>query len=440
MSVTAAPPAFTRAGALALVVGGFALFLAMLSLIAGGQSIVSDGATGQAHAAANGLNGYSGLVRLVEANGYKTRRSRTRAGLNDSGLVVLTPPLYADPKALATLLEERRSRGPTLVIASKWWANPPSPRLPPEVRDRFKRGWVTLAAPQPSDWPAALPAPYTFAHELGGTDKGARPARWSGLGRSGVLPAPVTLYAKVGKGHEPLVTDDAGRVLAFGIGFAARKQPRTKAEIDADIYMPRVEPVIFLAEPDLANNYGLADPQRAAVAMALIERLTRDEGIDTVTFDMTLNGLGASENLLTLAFRPPFLAATLSMLIALLIVGWRAFRRFGPAAAAGEPAIAFGKRQLIANGAGLIMRARRFGLLGAPYAALSARRLAERLGLARPDPGAIDAALARRLPDEEPFSRRAARLEAAGKPADILAGAKALDDLATRLQQGQTSA
>lgn len=427
MSVTAAPPAFTRAGALALVVGGFALFLAMLSLIAGGQSIVSDSATGQAHAAANGLNGYSGLVRLVEAKGYKTRRSRTRAGLRDSGLVVLTPPLYADPKALATLLEERRSRGPTLVIASKWWTNPPSPRLPPEVREKFKRGWVTLASPQPSDWPAALPAPYTFAHALGGTEKGARPARWSGLGQSGVLPAVPLLHAAPAGPHRTLISDAQGHVLAFEVNAG-----------DAEDEHPY--PVAFLVEPDLANNFGLADPARAKAALALIDHLAADGEVTDVTFDMTLNGLGASENLLTLAFRPPFLAATLSMLIALLIVGWRAFRRFGPAAAAGEPAIAFGKRQLIANGAGLILRARRFGLLGAPYAALSARRLAERLSLARPDPGAIDAALARRLPDEEPFSRRAARLEAAGKPADILAGAKALDDLATRLQQGQTSA
>jgi hypothetical protein len=75
--------------------------------------------------------------------------------------------------------------------------------------------------------------------------------------------------------------------------------------------------------------------------------------------------------------------------------------------------------------------------LGAPYAALSARRLAERLGLARPDPQAIDEALARRLPQEEPFTRRAARLEAAAKPADILAAAQSLDDLNAKLSQGQ---
>jgi hypothetical protein len=59
--------------------------------------------------------------------------------------------------------------------------------------------------------------------------------------------------------------------------------------------------------------------------------------------------------------------------------------------------------------------------------------VAERLGVPRADAAAIDAALARRLPEEEPFSRRAARLEAATRPADILSAAQALDDLTAKL-------
>jgi hypothetical protein len=256
------------------------------------------------------------------------------------------------------------------------------------------------------------------------------------MGLSGKLPREEVLHAKLANGQKALIVDTAGRVLAFGIDLGVREEPDTAEEEEADIFTERVYPIIVLADPDLANNYGLADGTRAAAAIALVNRLADPEEIDHVVFDMTLNGFGASENLLTLAFRPPFLAATLCLLVALLIVGWRAFQRFGPAAAGGGPDIAFGKRQLIANGAGLILRARRFRLLGKPYAVLAARRLAERLGLSRPDPEAIDAALARRLPTEEPFTRRAARLEAATKPADILTAAKGLDDLATKLQQG----
>ncbi len=422
----ASPPAFSRGGALALVAGGFVLFLAMLYLIGSGASFGGEQGTGQAHAASNGLNGYSGLVRLVEAEGYNSDRSRNRAGLETEGLLVLTPPLFVDPDELAKVLNDRRYRGPTLVIVPKWWANAPPPNLPAEVRAKFKRGWVNLSSPEMSAWPSEMPAPYTFALVLDSTQKGAVPARWSGMDNTGKLPTPAVLYAKVKGARRTLISDGQGRTLAFEVQLGENNQP------DDDAY-----PVAFVAEPDLANNYGLADRERAAAAMALVDELTYGGDISDVTFDMTLNGFGGSENLLTLAFRPPFLAATLSLLVALLIVGWRAFQRFGPAASSSGPDIAFGKRQLIANGASLIIRARRFALLPKPYAALSARRLAERLGLARPDPEAIDAALARRLPGEEPFSRRAARLEAADKPADILAAAKALDDLNTKLQQGQ---
>lgn len=458
----ARPAAFSRLGAFALVAGGFALFLAMLWLMGADADFGGERGRGQAHASSNGLNGYAGLVRLVEAQGYSVDRSRNPETLKTRDLLVLTPGIYADAEEIGKILEERRFLGPTLVIMTKWWPGVPSPNLPPKVQAKFKRGWVTINGASPSEWPGELPKAYRFAHAVypksANPDamaimpdapaagpakppsvkpaKPSAPARWSGMGLAGTLPREVVLHADLEDSQEALITDAAGRVLAFGINLGAQEEPDTGDEEGDTTFAPNLYPVIFVADPDLANNYGLADAKRAAAAIALVDELTVPEDIDHVTFDMTLNGFGASENLLTLAFRPPFLAATLSLLVALLIVGWRAFQRFGPAAASGGPDIAFGKRQLIANGAGLIVRARRFRLLGAPYAALAARRLAERLGLARPDVQAIDAALARRLPDEEPFTRRAARMEAAVKPADILAAAQGLDDLATKLQQG----
>lgn len=430
-------PAFSRRGALALVAGGALLLLAMLWLIGAGEDFGGERGAGEAHAASNGLNGYSGLVRLVEAQGYSVDRSRSRQGLVTSGLLVLAPSAYADPETIGEILGERTFTGPTLVIMPKWRASPPPPQLPVAAREKFKRGWVLLGNAFAAPWAEELPKPYRFRHGVfpkpvwpaPAAARPAAPGRWSGMGRAGRLPAAPTLFAEPASSHEALVTDEAGRVLAFAVSSGE------EIEEDTQTY-----PVIFLAEPDLANNYGLADAKRAAAAIALVNRLADDGDINEVTFDLTLNGFGASENLLTLAFRPPLLAATLSLLVALLIVGWRAFLRFGPPVAAAGPDIAFGKRKLIGNVAALIVRARRFGLLARPYATLSARRLADRLGLARPDPQAIDAALARRLPAEEPFTRRAARLEAADRPADILAAAQSLDDLATKLQQGQTRA
>jgi hypothetical protein len=423
-AASATRPAFSRGGALALVAGGFALFLALLWLIGAGEDIGGERGRGQAHAAANGLNGFSGFVRLIEAQGYAVSRSRSAESLRTEGLLVLTPPTYAKPETIAEILEARAAFGPTLVILPKWWAVQPPPQLAANAKGGFRRGWVVLSDTIASDWPAQLPAPYTLQHKLaGGAEE--RAAGWQGMGLAGRLPSGSVSSAQPKGAHEPLITDAAGRVLALRI--PASDSDSTQA------------PLIVLAEPDLSNNYGLADPARAAAAVALVEALTDERDIDSVTFDMTLNGFGASENLLTLAFRPPFLAATLSLLVALLIVGWRAFMRFGPSAAAAGPDIAFGKRQLIVNGAGLILRARRFGLLGAPYAALAARRIAERLGLARAEPAAIDAALARRLPQDEPFTHHTARIETARKPAEILAAAQALDALTTRLSQGQST-
>jgi hypothetical protein len=416
------PAAFSRGAALALILGGFLLFLALIWLIGSGEGL-DGGNNGEAHAASKGLNGYAGLVRLAEAHGYDVTRSRSPSGLETEGLLVLTPPADTDPSELGKLLAKREQIGPTLVIMPKWTALRPPAILPEEAREKFKAGWVILGPAFAADWPTLLPAPYGFTHKLDTLDQNRR-ARWSGLGAQGSLPTTNVAHALTKDVHETLVSDSSGRALAM----------RVVGEEGTDFY-DNAHWTLFVAEPDLANNYGLADKQRAAAAIALVDAATYDGDIDQVTFDLTLNGFGASENLLTLAFRPPFLAATLCLLLALLIVGWRAFKRFGAAAAEGGPAIAFGKERLIANGAGLILRARRFHLLGAPYATLAARRLAERLGLARPDAAAIDAALARRLPLEEPFSRLAARLEAAGKPADILAAAQALDDLTTKLSQ-----
>jgi len=417
-------PAFSRSRALALVAAGFALFLALVWLIAAGAQMGGGGNNGQAHAAAKGLNGYAGLARLLEAEGYEVTRSRSPAGLATTGLLVLTPPPATDPAELAKLLRERVLRGPTLVILPKWSALRPPPDVPREVRAAFKPGWVLLGEALPLEWPAKLITPFGFEHRLELREGSAKP-RWRGLGAAGVLPTASVLYAVPKAEHVPLLVDDRGRALAIRVAWAKGDKYYT------DAHWP-----VFLAEPDLANNYGLADRARAAAALALVRAAAGDRGNGAVTFDLTLNGLGAAENLLTLAFRPPFLAATICLLLALVIIAWRAFLRFGPAATAGGPAIAFGKARLVANGAELILRARRLRLLGAPYAALSARTIAARLGLARADPPAIDAALARRLPGEEPFSRRAARLEAAETPAELLGAARALDELTAKLRQG----
>ncbi|MEM6909418.1 MAG: DUF4350 domain-containing protein [Pseudomonadota bacterium] len=409
---------FGRTTVLFVVLVGFGAFLAMLYFISGGDDGM-QGNDGAAHAAAKGLNGYAGLVRLLEAEGYDVSQSRSPSGFETDELLVLTPPHFTDAEDISQILEDRKYVGPTLVILPKWFASRPPRNIPDEVADEFKRGWVTLSNPSSIGWSEKLPLPFKFEHKLEMSEEDKAPD-WEGLALSGELPTPAITYAERNALHEPLVLDAAGHVLALNV----------LGEEDSDYYAD-AHWTVFVVEPDLVNNYGLADEQRAAAALALVEEAGYGPG-SSVTFDLTLNGFGGTMNLLTLAFRPPFLAATLCLLLAMVIIGWRAFLRFGPAAAT-APAIAFGKQRLVSNGAGLIVRAGRLRLLAEPYAALSAKRLAHALGLAKPDPDAIDAALKVRLPLEEPFTVRAAQLRNANTPTEILRAAQALNELMGKL-------
>ena len=437
---------FNRTAVLGMVVIGFIAFIAMLYFLSVGDT-GDESNNGGGHAAANGLNGYSALARLVEAEGYDVVRSREESGLDTPGLLVVTPPAFFEADALDELLRRRAYTGPTMVIVPKWFATNFPPSTPPEIAAEIKDGWVRLGGASTPDWLEELGEPYTIDAETlpesdspfdpleiqiddaeGGSfevppietvgPEPLEPGTWAGFQSTGSLPTGRVTGANAENWQRVLVVDGDTRALAL------------QMQLDEE-YDP--EPVTFVIEPDLMNNYGLSDGGRAALALKLIE----DAGYgpeDTVTFDLTLNGLGGTVNLLTLAFRPPFLAATLCLILALLIVGWRAFKRFGPPVASG-PAIAFGKSRLVTNGAALILRARRLGLLAEPYADLSARRLADALGLAKPDPEAIDAALRVRLPQEEPYTLRAQRLRAANAPSDILRAAQALKELEGKLSK-----
>lgn len=408
---------FSRGGIFAVIAVGFAAFLAMLYFIGAGDT-GDFPESGAAHASSNGLNGYSGFIALLEAEGYDVERSRGRSGLETSDLLILTPPPFTDPQELATVLNNRQYFGPTMVILPKWTTFRPQ-SVPEEVQDEVREDWVRLAGANALEWTEQLPAPFTFTHVREELDDD-QVANFQGLGRSGVLPTKTVLYAEQDSSHEAVMRDGAGHILAFNVVG----DPGTD-------YYDNAHWVMFVVEPDLVNNYGLADGDRAAAALALVREVGYND-MDAITVDMTFNGYGNSTNLLTLAFQPPFLAATLCLLLAMVIVGWRAFHRFGPAAARKQD-IPFGKRRLVANGAGLIVRAKRLGLLAEPYIHLMERRVGRMLGLTKPDPDSIDAALARRLPDEEPFSSRAARLYNAAKPLEILRAAQALNDLTNKL-------
>ncbi|MBH0111639.1 DUF4350 domain-containing protein [Novosphingobium sp. YJ-S2-02] len=416
-SGTAARNPFSRTAALAIVVLGSLLFILLLWMLATGRGF-DDTNDGQAHVDGRGLNGFAAMAAYLEARGHPIERARSENALDDPGLLVLTPPPGAEGEDIARIVGERREVGPTLVISPKWVAGPASEA---QQARGAKSGWVNLAGTVSPHWEGFLDEVWV---ELGAVDANGQAARWRGPdGLSGDLPDRDKLAWGGGEGLIPVVTEMDGRVLAAIV--------RESPGFEDGHY-----PLVLVFEPDLFDNYGMASGESAP----LVDALLRNMGVgpsDPVTFDLTLNGHGRSRNLLTLAFMPPFLSVTVCLLLAAAFAGWRAFMRFGPPATSG-PAIAYGKRALVENTAGLVRRSRRFHLLGGPYAERARERLARALGLSRHlDPerteAAIDRALAARLPEDEPFSAIAARLRAARRPHEILQAARALHALERKL-------
>lgn len=393
---------FSPLAALGLVLAGGVLLVAMLWMIGAGVA-AGDINDGGAHGGGRGLNGYGALYRLLEKTGHPTDFARDENGFRQKGLLILTPPQYADGGDIERIVAMHRTYGPVLVITPKWLASGASTDQP-----GVEQGWVRIKDVDAPQWEG-------FLDDVGVTIAPATPPITDRQGASAILPYPAKVMSGggmsgSGKKLIPLVLDAGGRILV-----ARYDDPKGGA-------------LALIFEPDLANNAGLARWDNAEITLRMIDQMV-GAGDPRVTFDLTLNGLGRQPNLLTLAFTPPYLAATLALILAGVAVLWRAYARFGPPLAPVRD-IAFGKRALAENSGGLIRRARRFHLLPAPYADAARGRIAAALGLApHGDPVVIDAAIERALAARTPehsFTQACATLRAARRPADILRAARQL--------------
>jgi hypothetical protein len=420
------PAAFSPRAALGLVAVGAIAFVVMIYAI--GAGLTGGGNDGGAHALSKGLTGYAGLASLLEASGVEVVRARDPAQLTAAGLLILTPPHDAAGAAVAKIVEAHRYSGPTLVVMPKWVQLP-------AAGNAAKPGWVTLAGTRRAGWAGSLAKGLDVA--LGRVESadfglgGQAVALGDGNAMQSLTIAKDTAIPLVTGSRETTLVaylNDSGSYPALDewSGWVPSDKP------DDDLF-----PLVIVAEPDLLDNRGLANKPVALAALALLRRVRDGDASGNggpVTFDVTLNGLGRARNLLTLAFTPPFLAATLALLLAALAVAWRGFIRFGPPRVAGR-AVAYGKTALVENSAGLIRRAGRIRLLGAPYAALVTQRTLRALGLPPgSDPAAIDSAQNRRGSIGTRFTTEAAALVAARKPADLARHAAALQTI----EQGLT--
>ena len=414
---------FSRRAVLAIVLLGTALLLALLWMIGTGNGMGSTN-DGQAHAGGKGLNGYAALAEYLDRRGFPAGKARSEERLAEPGLLILTPPAQADGEEIDRIVSARRYVGPTLVITPKWMAAPPA-----RQQTEAKTGWVRVAGTEGPHWRGFLD---DVSVAIGPVAAKGEAAGWRGMGLSGTLPDPAHVLWGEGDRLVPLVTGPKGRILAALIDDGGREGARGRSRAEG------LHPLVIVFEPDLLNNYGMAHVENARLAEALVRAVGGEAG-QPVMFDMTLNGFGRSNNLLTLAFTPPFLAVTLCLLLAAIVAGWRAFLRFGPPATS-ERAIAFGKRALVTNAAGFVRRSGRLHLIAGPYTDRARERLARGLGLPRHlDPShaddAIDRALASRHPGAEPFSVTAARLRSARKPHDLLKAARDLHALERKLMR-----
>ncbi len=396
-----------------LLAVGIVGFLGTLVLSAYAPGLRS-GRNGGAHALSDAAVGYSGLVRLLDATGRNPRIIRDEDRFGSDNLLVLTPEDGAvnisKPLAL-------RVNKPTLIILPKWMT----------AGDPVHGGWVRRVGLTGLYDPEGVLAPATRLHlarhrsggaplvsapELGAIRFGAPRPLQVIKGFTPVVEKTEYGTRTTGTLH-PLITDGAGGVVL--------------ARIDN---MPRY----VLADPELLANRGMRRESDAAAAVALLDWLgnatpdtnTRDAptGID---FDVTLNGLGRGKSPLRLAFEPPGLAMTLSLLAALLLAGWHAFGRFGTALPRPR-ALAFGKAALVDNAAALVRKAGRQGRLGGRYAAVMRARAAGAMGVsARVRGEALDGALDR-LGGRRRFSELAAAATNAQDPRELLAAARALHE------------
>ena len=386
-----APSLFRLRTIVLLVAVGVAAFAAMVIAAAYAPGSTPKGG-GAAHAVSNSAIGYSGIIRLAQAAGYDTRVIRDDNLLDQRGLTILTPQTADTPMGEVIA---RRARVPTLIVLPKWAT----------MADPKHSGWVVHLGLLPASEPYGVLAPGNkFA--VTRTRSGGAPLIATGwLADSAIrIAAPRALQTISGANLTPLLTDQAGRIVLAQIGAG---------------------PLYVLADGDLLANMGMRDAANAAAAIDLLDQLNVSN--EPISFDVTLVGLGRSPNPLRLAFDPPFLAMTLTLVAAMLLAGWQAFARFGPAVRR-ERAIAFGKSALVDNSAALIRKARRQARLGGRYVEVVRDRAVVAFGVpGKLRDGAIDDYLDK-LSGRARFSDLAAAADAASDRQSLVAAAQALHD------------
>jgi hypothetical protein len=322
-----------------VIVAGLLAFAGFLFLTAyapkwdrggdGGTNVLSKSAVG-----------YSGLYHLAELTNRPVDIGETKQDWLQTGFVIVTIGADVSLADLKEVVTTRRGipDTKTLYILPKWNIAP----LP--TNRRFAQSFGTIDARSLDEVMKILGTARVEEGKAAG-DKRVRGVEDEEMADVDV--AQPTIPRFLSAGMTPVLHDAAGRTI---LG-------RSDGDDGAYEYV--------LADPDLLSNKGLKTPEGARAALAIVDALRADEN-DSVAFDTVLAGFGDTRNLLQLMFEPPFLAFTLALIAAAILVGLHALGRFGPPVIEGR-AIPFGKRALADNVATLIARAGREDRLGDRY-------------------------------------------------------------------------
>ncbi len=406
------------------------VFVAVFALSAMGVLIayapdLRDGDDGQSHALSKSAVGYAGVVRLLGALDRPPLLARGSGGVDPASLTIVTPVFGVDRDPIHDIAWDERT---VLYVLPKWQTAP----------DNGRPGWVRQGGridPQLALrlLPAAQHRPYANARDgpkfrldppmastltMREVSGPFRPALKIGGGQLlGRTDRPIDhMRVLSGEGWVPVVTDQAGRGLVV-------VHENTGAYV--------------LAEPDLLNTQGMADPGRARAAVAMLTMLAGD---GRLIFDLTAAGFSRPRSALRMLLEPPLLGFTVCLFAAFLLVGWGALVRFGPHRRA-DRAVALGKQALADNTAALIALAGKEHRLAGPYARLVR---ASALKVAAAPSGLTEArqtALLDRLAEAGGSDQRWAALNAqalgARTPRDLMALARTLKDWKTAVTKGR---
>lgn len=382
---------FRPALVIGLIAAGLVSFAAFVMLLTwGGQAGGRSGGRGTALSVA--AIGFKGLVDLTD-DFQETGLIRTVAEIDTPDLVVFALEPQTERAEVERLLDLRYD-APTVLILPKWDV----------TRDPQRRGWVRSLGPGLGATAERLLGQDIDVEILNARQSRGR-ARGYGILAGLTPPVPASAQIIEGEGFQPLLTTASGDILVGRYGD---------------------QPLYVVADPDLLNNHGLADPERARAAVQMLTAMKPDDGVG-IFFDLTVNGYGGGRSLLKSMLEPPFLAMTLALIAAAFLAGLHGAMRFGPARPPAR-AIPFGKAALVENSAGLVRLAHREVRLGGGYAEV-VRDDAARAGAAPPNlhDEALEAYLDRfTRPGEPPFSYLANMLRSARDRHEMMSAARAL--------------